>query len=578
MRLLRRIRSYFPSLERLLRKLSLRAQVAILLAVAMTPVGIFAITQGMSTYSETKKLRREAFALGAVQASRDEQAAILEAFGKLSALNSQLDIDAPVSECIQILSDFKAQEPTVPFIGYIRETGVLECASPPPATPLDFSDDRDFKVFRESPRRAVTAQVQGQVSGQQVIIVSQPIYRDGKFRGGLSMSISSRYLEWVARSFDRASESRFAFVTNDGRGIAQSERGQDFQWLPSESKLRDILSDPQRVQEDESRAGNTRLYAITPLFEEDIFAVASWPGDSIPSALDWRDYLTISLPILMWGLAVSVAYFAVDQLALRHILYLDRLVTAYGRSGRALRAQRMRDAPTEIAKLGASFDEMAEEIETRENALLETVSEKDALLREVNHRVKNNLQLVSSLMSLQIREAEVPRERIGLERLQERIQGLALVHQKIYESENTNAVRLDLIIAEIASNLNDGSARTMSSVKMTTDLDEVTASPDTSVPLVLFATEAIVNTFKHSLSHVEDGWLDIKLKDSPDTLSLTIENSVHLFPERAENEGRRGIGQQLSDGFARQLHGKVNRTRTDDAFKVELKIPHAKTA
>ena len=568
----RRIRALFPPLERLLRKISLRAQVAILLAVAMLPVGIFAVAQGISNYSETKKLRQETFTLEAMEAGQVEQAAILEAFGALSAIDSQIDVAGPIDACRDVLNTFIDQEPTVPFIGYIPANGLMEC-SYPKIEPLDFSEQNGFKTFLESPRRSVTAQEKGEVSGQQVLVINQPVYRDGELRGALSKSISSRYLQWVARKKDLPPEARFAIVTSEGVGVAQSKPSIDFNWLPSASQLRSTLSGKRRILELESRSGEARVFAIAPLFKSDIFAISSWPGSLVPASLGWQNLLTVSLPILMWGLAVTVAYFAVDQLALRHILYLDRLVTVYGRSGRALRAQRMRNAPTEIAKLGASFDEMAEGIETRETALLETVQEKESLLREVNHRVKNNLQLISSLMSLQIRDADTDREKLGLERLQERIHGLALVHQKIYESENTSAVRMDLLIEEIARNLLEGSARSSDSIKLTTDLDAVTREPDSAVPLILFATEAMVNTFKHALSHTDSGTLEISLKDGSDALRLGIRNSLHSVNNSVENTNRRGIGQQLIDGFARQLRGTVKRTETDGAFHIELTVP-----
>jgi len=421
-RFLRRVWAFFPSIERLLRRLSLRAQVAILLAIAMLPVGVFAVAQGAANYTVTKKLQREAVTLGAVEASQREQGEILEAFGQLSAIGSQLDLDGSDSACRTVLKAFIDNERSVPFIG------------------VDFSEEMNFRSLMESPRRSVTAEEKGRVSGLQVIVIRQPVYRAGIQSGVLSMSLPSKYLEWVTRTKDLPPEARFAIVTANGVGVAQSKPATDFEWLPAASTLRTILSQDDRVQELNSREGLRRVYAIAPLFQQDIFAISSWPNDRVPAALGWRNLLTISLPMLMWALAVAVAYFAVDQLALRHIVYLDRLVGAYGRSGRALRARRVREAPTELAQLGASFDTMAREIETREHTLMETVEEKETLLREVNHRVKNNLQLITSLMSLQIRDAGGERERAGLERLQDRIQGLALVHQKIYESENTNAV------------------------------------------------------------------------------------------------------------------------------------------
>lgn len=574
MNFLGRLRAFFPSTERLLRRLSLRVQVAILLAIAMLPVGVFAVAQGVANYKLTKKLQHEAVTLGAVEASQGEQGEILEAFGQLSAIGSQFDLDGSVSECRAVLKAFIDNDRSVPFLGYIPADGLMTCSFPE-VPPIDFTEEMNFRSLMESPRRSVTAQEKGRISGLQVIVIRQPVYREGVQSGVLSMSLPSKYLEWVTRSKDLPPEARFAIVTANGVGVTQSKPATDFNWLPPASTLRSILLNDDPVQQLNSREGLQRVYAIAPLFEQDIFAISSWPSNRVPGTLGWRNLLTISLPMLMWALAVAVAYFAVDQLALRHIVYLDRLVDAYGRSGRSLRALRVREAPRELAQLGGSFDTMAQEIETREGILLETLEEKEALLREVNHRVKNNLQLITSLMSLQIRDAGGERERAGLERLQERIQGLALVHQKIYESENTHAVRLDLMIAEIARNLLDGSARSRTSVTLTIELDPVTSTPDRAVPFVLFATEAIVNTFKHSLSHVDRGRLSIQLKDSGETLSLGIANSLALQPPTPQRDGRKGIGQQLIDGFARQLRGRIERSQSDEEFRITLIVPRS---
>ena len=567
-------RALFPPLERLLGKMSLRVQVAILLAVAMLPVGVFAIAQGITNYSETKKLRREAFTVEAIEAGQNEQAAIREAFGILRAINSQLDVDGPLEDCQAVMRALAAADDTIPFVGFIAEDGIMSC-SYPVAPPRDFSGASGFNAFLADPRRSVTAREKGEVSGQQVIVLSEPVKRGNTLRGALSISISSRYLNWVARKKDLAPGARFAIVTSEGVGVTQSKFGTDFDWLPGPAQLRTILPGPERILEMRSHDGETRVFAIAPLFKNDIFAISSWPGEIVPAALGWQNFLIVLLPVLMWTLAVTVAYFAVDQLALRHILYLDRLVTAYGRSGRALRAHGMRNAPAEIAKLGSSFDQMAAEIETRETALMQSVEEKDGLLREVNHRVKNNLQMISSLMSLQIRDAVTAHEKHGLERLQERIHGLALVHQKIYESENTNAVRMDLLIGEIAEHLIGGSVRDRSAVKLTTDMDAVTFEPESAVPLILFVTEAIVNTLKHALNHVDSGTLDISLKDTDAALTLGIRNSLHpgAVPAQERAETPRGIGQKLIDGFARQLRGTVQRTETEHAFLIELTIP-----
>lgn len=565
------MRRILPSLDRLLRRISLRVQIAILLALAMLPVGIFAAAQAFGNYAEVKRLRLEAYTQEAVQAGREEQAAVQEAFGALGALNTLLDADS--SSCIGVVKAFVLHDPTVPSAGFVDLEGKPRCAYPASSV-LDLKERMDFGKLREAPRRVVDAIAPNETPVQAVLILAQPVYREGALKGTLFMTISSRYLQWVARSTAHEPEARFGIVNASGLGILPAHRNDMFDWLPPPGTLKTYLSKDDRLHELPARNGEARVYAIAPIFGNDIFEVASWPRDTIPTGVTFSDFLTIALPLLMWALAVLVAYFAVDQLALRHIVYLDRLVGAYGRSGRSLRAQRIRDAPAEIAKLGASFDEMAEEIEMREQTLIETVEEKDTLLREVYHRVKNNLQLIISLMRLQIRDADSTREQLGLERLQERIQGLALVHQMIYESENMNAVRLDRLIAEIAANLRSGSASVPTAIDLKLDLDRVEAPPDKAVPIILFATEAIVNTFKHVLSHVESGKLAIWLKQEPDTLRIGVVNStLGQRPVPDAEGGRKGIGAQLIDGFARQLRARVVRTRADDTFGIELVVP-----
>jgi len=254
---LHRLRAFFPSVEHVLRRLSLRVQVA-----------------------------------------------ILEAFGQLSALASQLNLDGAPSDCRAVLNAFIDNERAVPFIGYIPADGLMECSFP--EVPIvDFSEEITFRSLMESPIQS----------------------------GMLSMSLPSKYLEWVTRTKDLPPEARFAIVTANGVGVTQSKPATDFDWLPSAASLRAILLKDDRIQELRSRTGDQRVYAIAPLFQKDIFAISSWPHDHVPARLGWRNLLTISLPMLMWALAVAVAYFAVDQLALRHIVYLDRLVGAYGRSG-----------------------------------------------------------------------------------------------------------------------------------------------------------------------------------------------------------------------------------------------------
>ena len=566
-------------IERILSRLSLRAQVAILITVAMLPVGVFAVAQGFGSYGEIKRLRQEAAVSAARAAGREERSAIREGFGALRALDALLKAEGDARDperCAGLLGAAVRSDAAYVFAGVTDRDGMIRCGYPM-ERPVDVSDDPAVDAFFAAPRRIVTAKPSGAVSGQRVLLLTQPLRRDGDVAAALTLSLSSRYLSWKAGADELPPRSRFAIVTRDGRGVAESltnasEDALPFGWLPPAEALAPQLGPEEALLEMEAANGEAGTYAVVPLYRSDVFAITGWPAGAVPVGLDWRQLISVLLPVLMWALAVAVAYFAVDQLALRHIVYLDRLVSAYGRSHRRLRAAGTREAPAEIAALGESFDRMASTVESREAALLETVREKDTLLREVYHRVKNNLQLIVSLLNLQIRKAENPRERAGLERLQERVQGLASVHQRIYDSDSMAEIRVDMLIADIAARLREGRSGARQSVELDLDLQPVTVSTDRAVPLALFATETIVNTFKHALGGPEGGRLRVELRRHDADLTLCIENTLAPGASDAPEEGR-GVGSQLIEGFARQLRGRVEVERGPGSYRVSLHAP-----
>ena len=555
------------------RSFSLRVQVAVLLALAMLPVGIFAFQQGIKNYSETKRLRQETFILEALQAGRLEQAAINEAFGALGVFKVRVENDAPDRACRTIFKDYAARKPGVAFVGFIDGGGKLLCSVPETESAFDIGGTTELTRFIHAPRRSVTARATGDISGESVLVLSEPVYREGKVHGGLIMSISSQYLAWVARKKEVSTDARYTLVAMDDLNVARSQDPNP-DWLPAAEALNTLLVGREQVVQATSREGHQRIFAIEPLFEREVFAVASWPDESGAGSLDIRALLLIALPLLMWALAIAVAYVAVDRLALRHVIYLDRLVGVYGRSGRRLRASGMRDAPAEIAKLGDSFDAMAGEIETRKAVLTDALNEKEILLREINHRVKNNLQMISSLTNLQIRDAVTSHERIALESLQERIHGLAAVYHEIYEAENMNEVRIDQLIAGIARKLTDNSVMDDDDrITLSLDLIPIASSPDVAVPITLFATEAIVNVFKHALGPTAAGALSIVMIRDEDALRLCISNTLSGETATTRSDQRKGIGQKLIDGFAIQLRGTVEREWTYEAFSITLNVP-----
>lgn len=550
--------------------LNLRTQVAMLLALATLPVGVLAVAQGFAAYRETQSLRLAGIARDSVQASRAERGALIEAFGSITALDPQVNFDAPRGECNDALKAYVNTSERASFAGVFGRDGGLHCGHPF-SEQLNVSQTAEFKKFLDAPRRTVTAYERGPISGVPVLAVSAPIYRDGELVGSLAISLPSYYLKWVAGTGPKDPSARYAIFSGDGLKVANTGASTEELWLPSDmGGVLSLLADEEPVVLA-TESGERRIFSATPLFEQDVFAVASWPESRLSQAPSIVQFATLFLPLVMWMLAVGVAYYAVDRFALRHVLYLDRLVRAYGGTGRKLRAKGVRAAPREFAQLGASFDEMASEIENREALLRRNLDEKNVLLKEVYHRVKNNLQLIVSLINMQLRDVEHEHERDGLTRLQDRVYGLAMVHQKLYEAEGLDAVRVDALIREIADNARGARGPEAGSFILEYDLIEHEEPPERALPICLFSAEAIANAFKHALEFGKGGWLSISLQQEGENLVLEISNG--RCEKAIENEGAPGLGSQLIDGFVNQLRGTLERDVCDEYYTLRLSFP-----
>jgi len=192
--------------------------------------------------------------------------------------------------------------------------------------------------------------------------------------------------------------------------------------------------------------------------------------------------------------------------------------------------------------------------EAEENVLKASLREKDLLLREIHHRVKNNLQVVSSLLRLQASNAEPALQR-ALQEAQERVQAIALIHHKLKHAPNFSEVDLPDYVRTLAERL----VRTYASVPALIDLRvqvaEVDLGPDAPVPLGLILNELVSNALQHAFPPGQGGSLDIEIdQDARGWITLRVADSGQgLPPDQDLDSG--GLGFQLVKALTDQLGG-----------------------
>src|SRR5690606_12464548 len=161
----------------------------------------------------------------------------------------------------------------------------------------------------------------------------------------------------------------------------------------------------------------------------------------------------ILFTLALFFVSLTVAYFAVDHLVLRHVRELRGQMRHFAVGDRTQLPRVIREAPTEIADVSQTFHNMARILIRDEEQMENAVAEKTVLLKEVHHRVKNNLQLIASIINMQSRLLADPDAKSVLRSVQDRVASLATIYRNLYQAEHLDAVEAGRLIADIVNQM-----------------------------------------------------------------------------------------------------------------------------
>jgi two-component sensor histidine kinase len=233
------------------------------------------------------------------------------------------------------------------------------------------------------------------------------------------------------------------------------------------------------------------------------------------------------------------------------ITYLRRIASAY-RSGHYTIRPDLAGAPAEFQLLGDAMSEMADNIQDRDRRLRDAVNLKSTLIKEIHHRVKNNLQIVMSLLSIQANQVKDPGARDALMQAQTRINALALVHRILNELEDQSTLDLQQLIEELSRQIAEGMGDT-DHVRIDVDVPHMSVASSVAVALALFTVEALTNIYKHAFPLRARGVIRVSLKpEGPGKLRLAIADDGTGFQM---DETGKSVGSRLIRTFGAQLGG-----------------------
>ena len=207
----------------------------------------------------------------------------------------------------------------------------------------------------------------------------------------------------------------------------------------------------------------------------------------------------------------------------------------------------------------------------REKELLESLEEKSILMREIHHRVKNNLQLVSSLLYLQSSYIEDPKTKKALKDTENRVKTMAILHEKIYRTKEINRLNFKEYIEEIIKELLK-SYKIDKKIKLYADIEDVDLNIDTAINCGLIVNELVTNAIQHAFNNRKTGEIKINIYNKNENVNMEVSDNGEGFKKEFEIIKDKSLGLQIVDSLVKQLKGSIKKEKVQGTkFIIEFK-------
>lgn len=223
-----------------------------------------------------------------------------------------------------------------------------------------------------------------------------------------------------------------------------------------------------------------------------------------------------------------------------------------------------------ISLLSFFLYRMYQKVNSQKQVIEKALSEKDILLREIHHRVKNNLQLVSSLLTMQGRSIDDETAQKAINEGKTRVRSMALIHQDLYNKDNLTDIGVKDYVEKLTKELFSTYKVDQQQVTLDLNVDDIDIDIDTLVPLGLIINELITNSLKYAWPDDKKGKMSVTLQDQSGVLRLSVKDDGIGYDPR--NVRDQSFGATLVTALTSQLEGEMS-TSTQQGTEVILQIP-----
>ncbi len=479
---------------------------------------------------------------------------------------SQADVDRCEGYLARLLQKFPAEYSAVVVTD---ASGDVRCSSAPALNGKELGDRNIFKSVRDTRAFTVGSTIASRVTSNTIIPLAMPMIVDDRFIGMCALGVSLKTFGdlGLATSADAAIVDRGGTPVG-GKAVVTFA-------LPAAESLARAIAAKQAVVTDYGQDGLPYEFHLLPLAGNALFTVTAVPVEAALQVLlfDWGVFLLIVVAIVIGLLATWIGVDRWCVLPLRQIQNF---------AGRVAHGERFTLAPPsswspEMVAVGKGINEMAEAIVSREAELRSGLEQRDHMLREIHHRVKNNLQMISSLLNLQAGEIRSPRLRRFFGDAQNRVLTLSILHRHLYERSSWSLVDFQQFISDLVRQISVARPRAdQTPPRYHIRAPIMAVGPDTAIPVGLIVTEAVGSALSHDFAGVTQPEIRIEATEKADgQAELVIEdNGADTHHGSIDPDRRGGFGVTLVRGLAMQLGGEVTITaREGGGTRISVVFP-----
>jgi two-component sensor histidine kinase len=563
----------------------LRHRLILLFAIVLVIPSAFGIIAAIDRYRDQVRQAHESTVRFATLASNYETNLLWQSNRIIQNLAHQPPVVAAVanspsrgSECANLLETAIRPYPAY-AVAVLRNTkGEPVCQSDPATQPANAVDMEWFKLAMETRREAVSGYQYAARLQEAVIIYAAPVVSDRDAPlGVLSLAIRLEWLSAIGQEPGLPPDAMVYLLDRAGHVlVGPKAQGVDTQaGLPDPATIQEVVSGYIRTFDSVGQDGIQRNYAVNVIGDKELFVLLGQPTARLIEPLRTSLLIQIGVLVFVAVAAMAAALIGTRVLVTKWIVRLTEAASSMSVGDLSVKRE-FEGAPAEIHELAETLREMAIRLEEREADLRQSLAQKQMMLREIHHRVKNNLQTVTSLLNLYARIPRGDAVKQAFADVQMRINALALVHRHLYESQDMQEVDLHPFMTNLCSLLQDGSGVPPRRVRLSVDIPHVRVTGDRAVPLALLTTEILTNSFKHAFPNQRAGGISVRIAREPDGMAKLViaDDGVGRGERNTDNELPGSMGQTLIEAFTRQLGGEVTLsgppgTVTTLAFRLE---------